>query len=103
MLYSWNVDFLAYINSIKGFQCAISILAYNVLWSNSPQHFFFLIGTSDSLVSGSTSIDNVNMLNPDGQTELQILLNTGEGRSQTMLHFYITFFKNALKFMALIT
>ncbi|XP_020143410.2 adhesion G-protein coupled receptor G7 [Microcebus murinus] len=39
--------------------------------------FSVLKGTSDSLVSGSTFIHtNVDSLNPDTQTELQILLNT---------------------------
>ncbi|XP_053421774.1 adhesion G-protein coupled receptor G7 isoform X3 [Nycticebus coucang] len=40
-------------------------------------------GTSDSLVSGSTSIDtNVDSLNPDGQTELQILVNTSKSTTK---------------------
>nr|XP_020039353.1 adhesion G-protein coupled receptor G7 [Castor canadensis] len=58
----------------------IAIQSVNLRNATSVR-FSVLKGTSDSLVSGSTSIDNVNMLNPDGQTELQILLNTGEGNS----------------------
>ncbi|CAH6792418.1 adhesion G-protein coupled receptor G7 [Phodopus roborovskii] len=39
-------------------------------------------GSSDSLVSGGTSINKTaDRLNPDGQTELQILLNTGENKN----------------------
>lgn len=38
-------------------------------------------GSSNSLVSGRILINKTaNGLNPDGQTELQILLNTGENR-----------------------
>ncbi|KAL1788106.1 adhesion G-protein coupled receptor G7 [Sigmodon hispidus] len=39
-------------------------------------------GSSNSLVSGATSINKTaDRLNPDGQTELQILLNTGKNKN----------------------
>ncbi|XP_058411502.1 adhesion G-protein coupled receptor G7 isoform X1 [Diceros bicornis minor] len=52
-------------------------------------------GASDSLVSGSTLIDtNVDSLDPDGQTELQILLNTS--RSNTRSCGFIMYQNNKL-------
>lgn len=49
----------------------------------------FLTGSSGSLVSGGTSINKTaDGLNPDGQTELQILLNTGESMSQTFISLF---------------
>ena len=55
----------------------------NVDFKNSS--FFLLTGTSDSLTSGSTVVEtNVDALNPDIETELQILLQTSKSRSQTL-------------------
>lgn len=50
-------------------------------------YFFPLTGSSDSLIPGSTVVErDVEALNPNGETELQILLNTSSSRSQTLLH-----------------
>ncbi|XP_021065022.1 adhesion G-protein coupled receptor G7 [Mus pahari] len=61
-----------------------NIAIQSVIRNESGPSVLFSVqkGSSNSLVSGGTSIDkNANGLNPDGQTELQILLNTGENRS----------------------
>ena len=48
--------------------------------------FFLLIGTSNSLAPGSTRVNvDVDKLNPNEQTELQLLLNTSKSRSQITL------------------
>ncbi|XP_007643565.3 adhesion G-protein coupled receptor G7 [Cricetulus griseus] len=50
--------------------------------SGSSVLFSVQKGSSGSLVSGGTSINKTaDGLNPDGQTELQILLNTGENKN----------------------
>ncbi|XP_077631069.1 adhesion G-protein coupled receptor G7 [Crocuta crocuta] len=54
------------------------------LTSSSPTRVLFSVkkGASDSLISGSTTVDtNANNLNPDAETELQILLNTSKGNT----------------------
>ncbi|XP_040606583.1 LOW QUALITY PROTEIN: adhesion G-protein coupled receptor G7 [Mesocricetus auratus] len=49
--------------------------------SGSSVLFSVQKGSSGSLVSGETSVNKTaDRLNPDGQTELQILLNTGENK-----------------------
>lgn len=60
-----------------------NIAIQSVTLDNTESNVLFSVqkGSSDSLVSGGTSVTkNADRLNPDGQTELQILLKTGANK-----------------------
>ncbi|XP_004636681.1 adhesion G-protein coupled receptor G7 [Octodon degus] len=55
----------------------IAVQSVHLTDTSTSVRFSVWKGTSDSLVSGSTIVEtNVDSLNPDGKTELQILVNT---------------------------
>ncbi|XP_042532688.1 adhesion G-protein coupled receptor G7 [Dipodomys spectabilis] len=53
-------------------------------------------GSSDSLVSGSIFAENVNTLNPNGQTELQILLKTRKNNAISKKFGFVVYQNNKL-------
>ncbi|XP_048202460.1 adhesion G-protein coupled receptor G7 [Perognathus longimembris pacificus] len=53
-------------------------------------------GSSDSLVSGSIVAENVDKLNPDGRTELQILLKTKKSDSKSKKFGFVVYQNNKL-------
>uniref|UniRef100_A0A2K6TWX7 Adhesion G-protein coupled receptor G7 n=1 Tax=Saimiri boliviensis boliviensis TaxID=39432 RepID=A0A2K6TWX7_SAIBB len=70
----------------------IAIRSANFSTENTPSRVLFSVkkGASGSLVSGSTHLEtDVNTLNPDENTELQILLNMKEGRNSTACGFVV--------------
>ncbi|KAM4889428.1 adhesion G-protein coupled receptor G7 [Thomomys bottae] len=53
-------------------------------------------GSSDSLVSGSILAENVDKLNLDGRTELQILLKTNKSSSNSQKYGFVVYQNNKL-------